>query len=204
MVQETTWQGNKDKYDAVPDEALILRLRGGETEIESYLLEKYKGLVRTRARELYLAGGDREDLLQEGMMGLFRAIREFEPGREASFSTYAVVVITHYMLDAVQRASRRKHQILNNSLSISDLEEQADSRLGISESPENIIVSMENARDLRERIDGALSPLERRVLERYLDGQSYTEIAEAMERSPKSIDNALQRIRAKVSGLLRA
>ena len=204
MVQETTWQGNRDKYDAVPDEALILRLRGGETEIESYLLEKYKGLVRTRARELYLAGGDREDLLQEGMMGLFRAIREFEPGREASFSTYAVVVITHYMLDAVQRASRRKHQILNNSLSISDLEEQADSRLGISESPESIIVSMENARDLRERIDGALSPLERRVLERYLDGQSYTEIAEAMERSPKSIDNALQRIRAKVSGLLRA
>ena len=204
MVQETTWQGNRDKYDAVPDEALILRLRDGETEIESYLLEKYKGLVRTRARELYLAGGDREDLLQEGMMGLFRAIREFEPGREASFSTYAAVVITHYMLDAVQRASRRKHQILNNSLSISDLEEQADSRLGISESPENIIVSMENARDLRERIDGALSPLERRVLERYLDGQSYTEIAEAMERSPKSIDNALQRIRAKVSGLLRA
>lgn len=190
-------------YEGIPDERLILRLRSGETGIEDYLLEKYKKTVRSLARELYLAGGDREDLLQEGMLGLFKAIRDYNPDENASFRTYASLLISRQMYTAVLSAGRKKHRPLNSSISISELQEsQKDAELGAADSPENILIDFENARSLREEIDQTLSGMEREVLDCYLDGMDYHQIAEKMSRSPKSIDNAIQRIRGKVQRIV--
>ncbi|MCC6094087.1 MAG: sigma-70 family RNA polymerase sigma factor [Eubacterium sp.] len=186
-------------YDHVSDEDLIVRLRGGETGIEDYLLEKYKKAVLMQARELYLAGGDQEDLLQEGMLGLFKAIRNYQPDGKASFRTYAGVLISRQMYSAVLKAGRQKHRPLNSSISISALQEnQKEAELGAADSPESILIDFENTKALRKEIDQSLSHMEREVLEYYLQGMDYQEIARRMRRSPKSIDNALQRIRGKV------
>ncbi len=190
-------------YEGVSDEELILRLRAGETGIEDYLLEKYKKTVRSLARELYLAGGDREDLLQEGMLGLFKAIRDYNPDENASFRTYAGLLISRQMYTAVLSAGRQKHKPLNSSISISELQEsRKDAELGAADSPENILIDFENARSLREEIDRSLSRMEKEVLDCYLDGMDYHEIAAKMNRSPKSIDNAIQRIRGKVQQIV--
>lgn len=190
-------------YEGVADEELILRLRAGETGIEDYLLEKYKKTVRSLARELYLAGGDREDLLQEGMLGLFKAIRDYNADENASFRTYAGLLISRQMYTAVLSAGRQKHKPLNSSISISELQEsRKDAELGAADSPENILIDFENARSLREEIDQSLSRMEKEVLDCYLDGMDYHEIAAKMNRSPKSIDNAIQRIRGKVQRIV--
>ncbi|MCI6638699.1 MAG: sigma-70 family RNA polymerase sigma factor [Bilifractor sp.] len=191
------------EYEGIPDESLIARLRSGETGIEDYLLEKYKRTVRSLARELYLAGGDREDLLQEGMLGLFKAIRDYDPDENASFRTYANLLISRQMYTAVLSAGRQKHRPLNSSISISELQEsQKDAELGAADSPENILIDFENARSLREEIDQTLSKMEKEVLDCYLDGMDYHQIAGKMNRTPKSIDNAIQRIRGKVQRIV--
>ena len=189
-------------YDSMDDTELVRRFRAGEVQIGDYLVEKYKPLVKSKARELFLAGGDHEDLLQEGMIGLFRAVREYDEDREASFRTFALLLVTRQMYSAIQGAQRQKHKALNSSVSISELQDnQEEGKLGVVDSPETIILDRENAEVLRQRIDGVLSPLERKVLNYYLEGMDYRMIAERMERSPKSIDNTLQRIRRKVSHL---
>ena len=191
------------EYEGIPDESLIARLRSGETGIEDYLLEKYKRTVRSLARELYLAGGDREDLLQEGMLGLFKAIRDYDPDENASFRTYANLLISRQMYTAVLSAGRQKHRPLNSSISISELQEsQKDAELGAADSPENILIDFENARSLREEIDQTLSKMEKEVLDCYLDGMDYHQLAGKMNRTPKSIDNAIQRIRGKVQRIV--
>ena len=191
------------EYEGIPDESLIARLRSGETGIEDYLLEKYKRTVRSLARELYLAGGDREDLLQEGMLGLFKAIRDYDPDENASFRTYANLLISRQMYTAVLSAGRQKHRPLNSSISISELQEsQKDAELGAADSPENILIDFENARSLREEIDQTLSKMEKEVLDCYLDGMDYHQMAGKMNRTPKSIDNAIQRIRGKVQRIV--
>ena len=170
--------------------------------MESYLLEKYKQLVRLKAREYYLAGGDREDLLQEGMLGLFRAIRTYDPEREASFKSYASLLISRQMIDAVLSARRLKNQALNESIPISLLEENGDeSSMGLAESPESILISLEDTDSRIARLKELLSPLESRVLELFLAGEDYIRIAGRLGKKPKSIDNALQRIRTKASSL---
>jgi RNA polymerase sporulation-specific sigma factor len=189
-------------YDSMDDTELIRRFRAGEVQIGDYLVEKYKPLVKSKARELFLAGGDHEDLLQEGMIGLFRAVREYDEDREASFRTFALLLVTRQMYSAIQGAQRQKHKALNSSVSISELQDnQEEGKLGVVDSPETIVLDRENAEVLRQKIDGVLSPLERKVLNYYLEGMDYRMIAERMERSPKSIDNTLQRIRRKVSHL---
>ncbi len=189
-------------YENVSDEELILRYRSGELPVADYLLNKYKPAVRMRARELYLAGGDREDLLQEGMFGLFKAIRDYDPSREASFATYARLLIDRQMYTAIQASQRQKHQPLNNSVSITELENgSGEANLGVADSTESIVIDLENTALLRRQIDAALSPLERNVLVLYLEGMDYLQIAQRLDRKPKSIDNALQRIRAKVEKL---
>ena len=191
------------EYEGIPDESLIARLRSGETGIEDYLLEKYKRTVRSLARELYLAGGDREDLLQEGMLGHFKAIRDYDPDENASFRTYANLLISRQMYTAVLSAGRQKHRPLNSSISISELQEsQKDAELGAADSPENILIDFENARSLREEIDQTLSKMEKEVLDCYLDGMDYHQLAGKMNRTPKSIDNAIQRIRGKVQRIV--
>ena len=191
--------GERDKAD----DTLIRAYRDGDADAAEILMNRYKQLVRSTARELYLVGGDREDLLQEGMLGLFKAIRLYDPEREASFSTFAAMLVSRQMYTAIEASRRKKHHALNSSISLSELEEdQGDEALGTAESPENIYLEEENARTLQKRIEDSLSPLERKVFRLYLEGQDYRQIASVLGKKPKSIDNALQRIRIKVRSVL--
>lgn len=185
-------------YDACTDEELIVRLRAGEREITDYLIDKYKSLVRTRARALYLVGGDHEDLIQEGMLGLFKAVRDYKPEKEASFATFAGLCIDRQMYSAVASSQRQKHQPLNSFVSLSEPVSEQELRLVDEETPEEIMISRENVIGMHERIKERLSKFEYQVLELYLKGYDYTQIAEKLGKQPKAIDNALQRIRSKV------
>lgn len=185
------------------DNTLIRAYRNGDADAAEILMNRYKKMVRSTARELYLVGGDREDLLQEGMLGLFKAIRQYDPDREASFSTFAGMLVSRQMYTAIEASRRKKHQALNSSISLNELEEdQGDGALGTAESPETIYLEEENARTLQKQIEDSLSPLETKVFRLYLEGQDYGQIASALGKKPKSIDNALQRIRAKVRSVL--
>ena len=185
-------------YDTCTDEELIARLRAGEREITDYLIDKYKSLVRTRARALYLVGGDHEDLIQEGMLGLFKAVRDYQPGKGASFATFAGLCIDRQMYSAVASSQRQKHQPLNSFVSLSEPVSEQELRLVDEETPEEIMISRENVIGMHERIKERLSKFEYQVLELYLKGYDYTQIAEKLGKQPKAIDNALQRIRSKV------
>ena len=177
-------------YDTCTDEELIARLRAGEREITDYLIDKYKSLVRTRARALYL--------IQEGMLGLFKAVRDYKPGKEASFATFAGLCIDRQMYSAVASSQRQKHQPLNSFVSLSEPVSEQELRLVDEETPEEIMISRENVIGMHERIKERLSKFEYQVLELYLKGYDYTQIAEKLGKQPKAIDNALQRIRSKV------
>ena len=185
-------------YDTCTDEELIARLRAGEREITDYLIDKYKSLVRTRARALYLVGGDHEDLIQEGRLGRFKAVRDYKPGKEASFATFAGLCIDRQMYSAVASSQRQKHQPLNSFVSLSEPVSEQELRLVDEETPEEIMISRENVIGMHERIKERLSKFEYQVLELYLKGYDYTQIAEKLGKQPKAIDNALQRIRSKV------
>ena len=185
-------------YDTCTDEERIARLRAGEREITDYLIDKYKSLVRTRARALYLVGGDHEDLIQEGMLGRFKAVRDYKPEKEASFATFAGLCIDRQMYSAVASSQRQKHQPLNSFVSLSEPVSEQELRLVDEETPEEIMISRENVIGMHERIKERLSKFEYQVLELYLKGYDYTQIAEKLGKQPKAIDNALQRIRSKV------
>lgn len=188
------------KFDNISDEELIARLRDGETIIEDYLMEKYKGLVRQKARAMFLIGGDTDDLIQEGMIGLFKAVRDYQPEKEASFQTFARICVDRQIYNAIQNSNRQKHQPLNSYISLSQEDGENEEHLPDMwvENPESIIIDQENVRDLEQEITCTLSPMENQVLDYYLDGNGYTEIAKIMGKTPKSIDNALQRIRGKI------
>lgn len=187
-----------DCYGQFSDEQLIERLRGGEIEISDYLMEKYKGLVRKKARAMYLIGGDTDDLIQEGMIGLFKAVQDYRPDREASFQTFASLCIERQLYSAVKNSTRQKHIPLNSYVSLSE-EAETGSLEGLwSENPEALIIDRENTGSLEKQISQTLSPMENKVLDYYLKGYSYIQIAELMNKQSKSIDNALQRIRGKI------
>ena len=188
------------KFDNVSDEELIARLRQGETDIEDYLMEKYKGLVRQKARAMFLMGGDTDDLIQEGMIGLFKAVRDYQPDREASFQSFANLCIDRQIYTAIRSSNRQKHQPLNTyvSLSSSDTEENLRDSWVEHDNPESILIDRENVSALEQEMEKNLSPLENQVLHLYLDGNGYVEIAEILGKTPKSIDNALRRIRKKI------
>ena len=186
------------KFDNISDEELIARLRDGETIIEDYLMEKYKGLVRQKARAMFLIGGDTDDLIQEGMIGLFKAVRDFQPGREATFATFARMCIDRQIYSAIQNSNRQKHLPLNSYVSLNQEDESSPIWELSVENPEEIIIDQETTRDLQQKISDYLSPIENKVLDLYLKGEGYVEIGRILGKSPKSIDNALQRIRAKI------
>ncbi|MEE0300735.1 MAG: RNA polymerase sporulation sigma factor SigH [Blautia sp.] len=186
------------KFDNISDEELIARLRNGETIIEDYLMEKYKGLVRQKARAMFLIGGDTDDLIQEGMIGLFKAVRDFQPGREATFATFARMCIDRQIYSAIQNSNRQKHLPLNSYVSLNQEDESSPIWELSVENPEEIIIDQETTRDLQQKISDYLSPMENKVLDLYLKGEGYVEIGRILGKSPKSIDNALQRIRAKI------
>ena len=139
-------------------------------------MEKYKGFVRKKARTMFLIGGETDDLIQEGMIGLFKAVQSYQPDKEASFQTFAGMCIDRQLYSAVQNSNRQKHKPLNSY----------------------IIIDQESVKNLEQEIRRVLSPMENRVLEYYLKGYGYVRIAEMMGKTPKSIDNALQRIRGKI------
>lgn len=198
----------RNDYETSKDEELILRIRDGEEKITDYIMEKYKNLVRSKAGSMYILGADREDLIQEGMIGLFKAIRDYDIGRDASFATFADLCVARQMYTAVQAAGRKKHAPLNSYVSLyagngSDKTEEEkellDSLISRDEqNPEELLIDRENVERIEKAIESELSSFERQVLDLYLTGMKYTEIARVLGKDDKSTDNALQRCRSKI------
>lgn len=188
-------------YQNYTDEQLIERLFAGETEIEDYLMEKYKTIVRAKARAMYLIGGDTDDLIQEGMIGLVKAVRNYKKEKQASFRTYANLCIERQMYKAIEASKGKKHQPLNSYISLSEKSSEEILMNQWEDSPESILVDQERAESKMDHIRNILSPFENHVLELHLSGYTYIQIADMMDKVPKSIDNAIQRIRAKVRNM---
>lgn len=194
-------------YEEYTDEELVDRLHQGENEIMDYILEKYKPLVRKQTNALFLIGGENEDLIQEGMIGLFKAIRDYDDTKEATFFYFAQLCIKRQLASALEASNRKKHIPLNNYVSFSSDENDNVAALEASisqgvESPEQMVLEQEKVIEFKEQIRAKLSKMEKEVLNLYLEGYNYTQIAKIMEKTPKSIDNALQRIRQKIRGVL--
>lgn len=201
--------GNFEEYQKYTDEELIEQLRNGKTDITDYIMDKYKYLVRKRANAMFLIGGDTDDLIQEGMIGLFKAIRDYKREKDASFYHFADICIARQIYSAVEASRRKKHQPLNGYISLNSgmCTEGSDSFLDLLESfenanPEQLLIDRENVTAIREKARKNLSDMEWTVLEYHLQGLNYRQIAECMEKEPKSIDNALQRIRGKLWNLM--
>ena len=196
-------------YENCTDEELIVRMREGESQIVDYIMMKYKNLVRSKAKAMFILGADTEDLIQEGMIGLFKAVQDYDTGRDASFNTFAELCVSRQMYTAIQSSARKKHAPLNNYISLymgtdGNGEEDPDASLvnalasAMDNNPENILIDHENFQRLREYIDRELSPFEKQVLELKLTGMNYVEIARVLGKDEKSTDNALQRIKTKL------
>ena len=188
------------------DEVLVERIMAGDTEAMDFLMNKYKNLVRSRARTLFLVGADKEDLIQEGMIGLYKAIRDFKGDKQSSFRAFAELCVTRQIITAIKTATRQKHIPLNSYVSLNKpiYEEDSDRTLldiisGVRvANPEDMVISREEFDDIENKMNNILSDLEWKVLMSYLDGKSYQEIAEDLDRHIKSIDNALQRVKRKL------
>lgn len=204
---------NTDKYEGASDAELILRSREGQSDITDYLMEKYKDLVKSKARSMFILGADNDDLIQEGMIGLFKAIRDYDAGRDASFYTFAELCISRQIYTAVQASRRQKHVPLNNYISLyGNVSENADGDEKYlidalqptgDKSPEELIIDRENTDILEQRIEESLSTFEKQVLDLYVTGMSYVQIAKVLGRDEKSTDNALQRLKAKIKKILK-
>lgn len=200
----------EEQYQELTDEALIQRLRDGEATVTDFLMNKYKNLVRKKAGTMFILGADKEDLIQEGMIGLYKAVREYDSGRDASFYTFADLCISRQMYSAVQASSRKKHIPLNTYVSIfartDDGEREGrnledvffDASANTVTDPEALMIDRENVARLEQTIDHELSAFEKEVLSLYLTGMTYTEIAKVLNREEKATDNALQRIKKKL------
>jgi RNA polymerase sporulation-specific sigma factor len=190
-------------YTAYSDEELIEKLRDGHGEIADYLIEKYIPLVRKKTNAMYLIGGETEDLIQEGMFGLFKAVRDFNPQKGVSFFSFAEVCISRQLYSVLEASNRKKHMPLNTYISFSN-QDEADGinlELLVTEqtiSPEQLLIEQERKQEFFQKLEEKVSPLEKKVLYLYLEGKNYIQIAEILNKTPKSIDNALQRIRGKI------
>ena len=176
------------------DRELIEGYRAGKSEMADLLLEKYRSYVRIRANALFLVGGDVEDLNQEGMIGLFKSIQDYDLNQKTPFSAFARMCINRQMYTAIEASSRKKHAPLNSYVSLESSEES----LGEAASPESLYIETEEEASLEKRFDSLLSSYEKRVLRLYLQGKRYSEIADELGKSVKSVDNAVQRIRSKI------
>ena len=197
-------------YESMTDEAVALLAQQGDVEASEHLLNKYKNFVRSKARSYFLVGADHEDIVQGGMIGLFKAFRDYRPDKLSSFHAFAELCVTRQIITAIKTATRQKHIPLNSYVSLNKpiYEEESDRTLmdviteGRGMDPEELIIGRESYVSIESQIDEMLSPLERRVLAAYLDGKSYQEIAEMLGRQVKSIDNALQRVKHKLERLI--
>ncbi len=189
-----------EKNRPIPsDETLLQAARGGDRSAEETLILRYTRLTRACARPLFLAGGDSEDLVQEGLMGLLDAIREFDGSQGAAFATFARVCVQNRLRSAVRSAAREKHMALNAAVPWEEQETSEGGRGKDPENPEDVVIAREDWREEVARLGRELSPFEREVLGQYLDGFSYQEIALATGKPPKAVDNAVQRIRRKLA-----
>ena len=194
------------KYEAYSDEELIVKLREGDGDIADYLIEKYKPLVRKKTNAMYLIGGENEDLIQEGMIGLFKAIRNYNEEKGCNFFSFAELCIGSQLYSALESSNRKKHQPLNTYISFSATEGENGMTLeelltGYGINPEQMMLEAERQREFAAKLEEKLSPMEKKVLKLYLDGNSYIKIGELLGKPAKSIDNTLQRIRSKIRAL---
>ena len=197
----------RGNFEEMKDEEIIEYVRQGDKRAVDYLMDKYKNLVRQKARRLFLMGGDSDDLIQEGMIGLYKAIRDYTPNREASFYSFANLCVERQMYSAVKASNRQKNLPLNTYISLSDIDfaETAakESIFGNNQlNPEKLVIDKESEDVLEYKLVRHLSTFEKKVFELFIEGKRYTEIAEELQKSPKSIDNALQRIKTKLNQTL--
>ncbi len=199
--------------ECMEENQIIALAQQGTDEAMDYMLEQYKSLVRILSRPLFLIDGDKDDLIQEGMIGLFRAVISYNVTMGTSFETFATQCINRQMYSAIKKSNRQKNIPLNHYISIysqtgtEDYESEKDfivdrSLEAAQQNPEEIIIGQENARNMQRRLYSRLSELERQVLDLFLQGISYQEIATQLGKTPKAIDNALQRIKRKSQHLL--
>ena len=199
-----------ERFAHMTDEEIVSLCHEGDSDAEEYLLNKYKNFVRSKARSYFLIGADHEDIVQEGMIGLYKSIRDFKPEKLSSFRAFAELCITRQIITAIKTATRQKHIPLNSYVSLNKplYDEESDRTLldvimeGRIADPEEMIINRENLGNIHNRINEVLSSLEQEVLRAYLDGKSYQEIAETLGRHVKSIDNALQRVKRKLEKYL--
>lgn len=198
-------------YTEMMDEDVILDAKAGNEKALEYLINKYKSFVRAKARTYFLIGADREDIIQEGMIGLFKAIRDYKGDKLSSFRAFAELCITRQIITAIKTATRQKHIPLNSYVSLNKpiFDEESDRTLMdvISEEcisdPEELVINREDFKGIENKMGELLSSLEWEVLTLYLEGKSYQEIAEELDRHVKSIDNALQRVKRKLETYLK-
>ncbi|WP_332696531.1 RNA polymerase sporulation sigma factor SigH [Halalkalibacter lacteus] len=196
----------KPIYDAVEDDELVILARNGDSGALEFLINKYKNFVRAKARSYFLIGADHEDIVQEGMIGLYKAVRDFNGDKLSSFKAFAELCITRQIITAIKTATRQKHIPLNSYVSLDKplYDEESDRTLldvicgtRVTD-PEELLINQEEFEDIELKMGELLSDLERQVLTLYLDGRSYQEISVDLNRHVKSIDNALQRVKRKL------
>lgn len=195
------------QFKAMTDEEVVASVHAGNSEGMEYLLDKYKSMVRQKARTLYLIGGEGDDLIQEGMIGLFKAVQSFDKEKDASFYSFAQLCVSRQLYTAVKASQRKKHSPLNSYISLESVADgedgpnKTDHMLATDSSPEELLINRESKNLLEKKIMENLSSFERQVIKLYLDGIGYVQIAEILNKEEKSVDNALQRIKTKIRNL---
>lgn len=201
---------NYSEFEEKLDEEIVVEAKMGNERAQEYLITKYENFVKAKAKSYFLIGADKEDIYQEGMIGLYKAIRDFKPDKLSSFKAFAELCVTRQIITAIKTATRQKHIPLNTYVSLNKpiYEEESDrtlldvlAGLRISD-PEELVISQEQMTHIENEISKVLSELEQEVLASYLDGKSYQEIACDLDRHAKSIDNALQRVKRKLEKCL--
>ncbi len=209
-MEQTAQQLDVIELEHLTDEEIVELAKHGNVGALEYLINKYKNFVRAKARTYFLIGADREDIIQEGMIGLYKAIRDYRYDRQASFRAFAEICVTRQIITAIKTATRQKHIPLNSYVSLNKPVFDEDSERTLGEvvttekdgNPEDLFINQENLMDIESTMHKILSPLEQEVVNLYLDGKSYQEIAEQLDRHVKSVDNALQRVKRKLEQYL--
>ena len=210
MFNEGYLMENYSEFDEKLDEEIVLEAKNGNVRAQEYLISKYENFVKAKAKSYFLIGADKEDIYQEGMIGLYKAIRDFKPDKLTSFKAFAELCVRRQIITAIKTATRQKHIPLNTYVSLNKpiYEEESDRTLldvlagfRITD-PEELVISQEQMEHIEGEISKVLSDLELEVLTSYLDGKSYQEIACDLDRHAKSIDNALQRVKRKLEKCL--
>ena len=195
-----------NRLHILTDEQLVKMAQEGSDTAEEILIEKYKGLVKNKAKTYYITGADSEDVVQEGMIGLFKAIRSFNADKHAAFKTFADTCVNSQILSAMKKANRKRHKPLNESVPLDKEREDGEGgsfedqmfNTSMDNNPEGLLILQEIMNYLKAHDSGLFSDFEHQVLQEKMKGLSYVEIADVLDRSPKSIDNALQRIKKKI------